>query len=422
MAAKAKTKRRTPTNGTAAVHPLAARAKAIGEKRAELERVDLAPLQDDHLSNIQDDCEGAMREASGILDDDKAEVLGCALPAEVVTQIGADRAAIDKVWVAAQDRRDAFNVQRFHHLGLALLCSGRGISDPLCAQHMPLAVNPRPHSKAEIAALVMDAANAYNVMPLARGHNDHRQNDHRKNVPTDAAAIPLYRALATLLHWTDRAWWRADERRYLLVLGCYSFWCGEQCGGSGYGPYGFPLRLKEGRSVDMPAPPSMSMALQWPLRFDPTEDDRLYDRAARSIWQVARAGMEREAGRDELRRMAQMFGVSDTAAQNSAADAARNPVYKPGGWTKSAIVQHLNDAAESFSPSTFDTIRKRAGVDPAPKGGNGPHHCFSISELRKLKAEIDKGRYQRKADLSTALDELIERSTSKIESQSNHKL
>jgi hypothetical protein len=98
------------------------------------------------------------------------------------------------------------------------------------------------------------------------------------------------------------------------------------------------------------------------------------------------------------------------------------PVYKPGGWTKAEIVEHIADCTGSFSPSTFDNIRESAAVRTSPRGGKGQQRRFSIAELKKLKTAVEDGRYRNRAAICKAFDELIEKSHATIESQSNHKL
>lgn len=83
-------------------------------------------------------------------------------------------------------------------------------------------------------------------------------------------------------------------------------------------------------------------------------------------------------------------------------------VRKIGGYTKAEIVEHLNDAAGSFSASTFENIRAATEVEASPRGGKGQQRRFSLSDLKLLKAEVENGKYRNKAALSKALGELIE--------------
>jgi hypothetical protein len=324
-----------------------------------------------------------------------------------------DRAELvdQRYWEVDQDRLD--DVKRaceYFHYTIASVCTGikrtpEGFNNPLAHELRSLAREDR-YSVADVGAALLEAAEVFDTEAKPHAPGSHT-DDRRNRVPTDATGRKLYVLLWAILASPEREWFDTSKPRSVAAFGGYA----EFDRYKAYSGTGLPHSKKAG--------------LAWPVRLGDGPLDhlnRIWNEAAGEVWRLCMGDVDRDEGRLVLERQARIFGVGGNAAQNSTADAARIPVYKPGGWTKSDIVQHLRDAADSFSPSTFDTIRKRAGVRPAPKGGNGPHHCYSIAELRKFKAEIDKGRYQRKADLSTALDELIERSTSKVGSQSNHKL
>ncbi|MCH7791557.1 MAG: hypothetical protein IID31_04665 [Planctomycetes bacterium] len=85
----------------------------------------------------------------------------------------------------------------------------------------------------------------------------------------------------------------------------------------------------------------------------------------------------------------------------------RAPVYKPDGWTKSELVYQADDAAGSFSPSTFDAVRKAAHVEAGPKGGAGPHHRFSRAELGAMIEAIESGTFRNRQPIGAAWRELL---------------
>lgn len=88
---------------------------------------------------------------------------------------------------------------------------------------------------------------------------------------------------------------------------------------------------------------------------------------------------------------------------------AIGPVSKPNGWTKSEIVAQVKDACDgSFSPSKFDTIRKRAGVKKSDRGGKGQQRRFGRDELKDLKEEVEGGTYRKKDSIVASLQELLD--------------
>ena len=78
------------------------------------------------------------------------------------------------------------------------------------------------------------------------------------------------------------------------------------------------------------------------------------------------------------------------------------PVHKPDGWTKADLLRQAREDGKIISATKFDTIRDRAKVKAAPKGGAGPHHKYSKAELRKLIAEVEQGDYLNKEAIAQA--------------------
>ncbi len=74
---------------------------------------------------------------------------------------------------------------------------------------------------------------------------------------------------------------------------------------------------------------------------------------------------------------------------------------------KAELVSQVKDRLGSFSNSTFDTIRKDAGLPAADKGGKGPLRRFSIAQVKKLIKTVESGTFLRKDEIAAALRDLI---------------
>ena len=83
------------------------------------------------------------------------------------------------------------------------------------------------------------------------------------------------------------------------------------------------------------------------------------------------------------------------------------PGFKPGGWTKSELVEQAAEGAESCSNSTFDNIRRRAGVRPSERGGVGQQRRYSRAEVRRLAEAAEKGRFRDGRRIAHAWQELF---------------
>lgn len=99
----------------------------------------------------------------------------------------------------------------------------------------------------------------------------------------------------------------------------------------------------------------------------------------------------------------------DASGKNVVEADGRNgsPVHKPDGWTKAELLAQANEDGKILSASKFDTIRGQAKVKAAPKGGAGPHHKYSIADLKKLIAEVEGGGYRKSGAIAEAWRELL---------------
>ncbi|MBU6414598.1 MAG: hypothetical protein KGS45_14165 [Planctomycetes bacterium] len=85
-------------------------------------------------------------------------------------------------------------------------------------------------------------------------------------------------------------------------------------------------------------------------------------------------------------------------------------VPKLGGWTKGELVSH-----SGTSDSTFDRIRKAAGVKPSRAGGVGQQRRFMAAELERLIAAAERGVFRGGAKFALMWRELLPK-----ESATNH--
>jgi hypothetical protein len=88
---------------------------------------------------------------------------------------------------------------------------------------------------------------------------------------------------------------------------------------------------------------------------------------------------------------------------------ARRPLHQPDGWTKKALVNQIAAFLGKFSGSSFDNIRKRTDVPAAPKGGKGPHHHFSVRDVKKFIKAVETGPFRRRNEIAAALRDLLPR-------------
>lgn len=87
----------------------------------------------------------------------------------------------------------------------------------------------------------------------------------------------------------------------------------------------------------------------------------------------------------------------------------QGPVRKPDGWTRMELVYQLRAILGGFGTTTFDLIRKAAGINSASRGGAGAQRRFSRSDLRKLIAAVERGHNRRKGEIVIAWRDLLER-------------
>jgi len=83
------------------------------------------------------------------------------------------------------------------------------------------------------------------------------------------------------------------------------------------------------------------------------------------------------------------------------------PLYKPDGWTRGELINQAHAFNVSLSPSTFDNIRKAAGIKPSERGGRGAQRRYSIAELRKLIRTAKTGRFRNGPHIASAWADLL---------------
>ena len=153
-------------------------------------------------------------------------------------------------------------------------------------------------------------------------------------------------------------------------------------------------------------------------------------RAAASLFISCSNGGEPEVARlmstaiDYLERMATVPPPSplSSAAPNTIASATMpepapgpdkqisetdGPVSKLDGWTRTELIAQAKALDALCSPSTFDNIRKAAGIPPAEIGGAGAQRRFSVAHLRKLIAAAEAGNYRSGKEIARCWRELL---------------
>lgn len=84
---------------------------------------------------------------------------------------------------------------------------------------------------------------------------------------------------------------------------------------------------------------------------------------------------------DEYYQRALDSQIVDSPPENPASE---SPCYQPDGWLKSALVRQVREALPGWANSTFDNIRKDAGLRAPPANGVGQQHRYSKADLRQL--------------------------------------
>ena len=102
------------------------------------------------------------------------------------------------------------------------------------------------------------------------------------------------------------------------------------------------------------------------------------------------------------------------AVENSGRDrfgTGLSEVLKPDGWTRAELVAQANhndeNGVKTLSPSTFDNIRKAAGITPSARGGAGAQRRYSVIQLRQLIAAAETGNFLRGKKIATWWGELL---------------
>jgi hypothetical protein len=83
-------------------------------------------------------------------------------------------------------------------------------------------------------------------------------------------------------------------------------------------------------------------------------------------------------------------------------DEATPPVAKPGGWTKSELVEQADT-----SGTTFDRIRKAAKLKMSKKGGEGQQRRYSRAELRLLIVAVANGPFRGREEIALSWREML---------------
>jgi len=147
-----------------------------------------------------------------------------------------------------------------------------------------------------------------------------------------------------------------------------------------------------------------------PLRRVPETTPAFYIRLTeRGRAEMARARRDvRDVLADNTEDHADAFQRQPVAKPLIGERSARRPVPKPEGWTRSELVAQAKDAAAGgFSASTFDSIRKAAGVNASERGGRGQQRRFSRSELTRLIAATEAGKFRNKATIAHSWSQLL---------------
>jgi len=122
-----------------------------------------------------------------------------------------------------------------------------------------------------------------------------------------------------------------------------------------------------------------------------------HEKCIRQYWRsIADVATRLEKGGDDARRAGAGGGAR-----------IETPGFKPDGWTKRELVRQAAENTGSFSNSTFDNIRKAAGVKPSPSGGVGQQRRYSCAEVRSLIEAAKKGRFRNGCDIAHAWQELF---------------
>jgi len=87
-------------------------------------------------------------------------------------------------------------------------------------------------------------------------------------------------------------------------------------------------------------------------------------------------------------------GLAAFLAKPPAPAASSGSVAKPDGWTRTELIAQAQASDAQCSASTFDSIRKAAGIPPAEQGGKGARRRFSNAQLRELITAAEAGKYR----------------------------
>ncbi len=83
------------------------------------------------------------------------------------------------------------------------------------------------------------------------------------------------------------------------------------------------------------------------------------------------------------------------------------PTSKPQGWSRSELIDHASKVA-SLSGTTFDQIRKHAGIASGPHRAKGPRRRYSCDDLQKLTNTARSGRFLNGKHIANAWQLLLE--------------
>jgi hypothetical protein len=111
--------------------------------------------------------------------------------------------------------------------------------------------------------------------------------------------------------------------------------------------------------------------------------------------------------RDQVEGVRELCQQQSDAGGSHAEANASHRIHKPDGWTKKDLIDQAKAFDVILTSTTFWRIRRAAKVNAPPKGGKGPHYKFSMSDLRKMIAAVERGRVRKGAELASAWRDLL---------------
>lgn len=111
-----------------------------------------------------------------------------------------------------------------------------------------------------------------------------------------------------------------------------------------------------------------------------------------------------DRGRAELARPRRSLGGKQADKQEVQKESA---VAKPDGWTRGELIAQAKHDGASCGATTFDSIRRKAGIPSAERGGGGAQRRFSAAQLWKLIETVERGPWRSKREIASAWRELL---------------